>query len=79
VANSATVKGSSMVVLGMPICVNQELVRGRGAKRRGAAKHARFSICEQRAHAATATKIGGERSWIWAAVNLSTITIGAPQ
>ena len=31
VANSATGKGSSMVVLGMSICVKQELVRGQGA------------------------------------------------
>jgi len=31
VANSATVKGS-MVVLGMSICVKQELVRGQGRK-----------------------------------------------
>jgi len=45
VANSATGKGSSMVVLGMSICVKQELVRGQGARRRGAAKHAKFSGC----------------------------------
>ncbi len=45
VANSATVKGGSMVVWGMSICIKQEPVRGQGAGRRSAAKHARFLGC----------------------------------
>src|SRR2546422_8216123 len=47
--------------------------------RTGAAKQASFSGWGRRFHAATVTRSGGERSWIWAAVSLSTTIIGAPQ
>src|SRR2546426_1649943 len=40
--------------------------------RTGAAKQASFSGWGRRFHAATVTRSGGERSWIWAAVSLST-------
>ena len=79
VANWATLKSSSRVVLGMSSWVKQGLVWGQGVRRGSAPKHAKFSGWEERLHAATVTQMGGERSWIWAAVSLSTITIGAPQ
>src|SRR3989449_11111152 len=47
--------------------------------RTGAAKQASFSGWGRRFHAATVTRSGEERSWIWAAVSLSTTIIGAPQ
>lgn len=42
-------------------------------------KHASFSGWRMRGHAAAVTGIGGERRRIWAAVNLSTTIMGAPQ
>jgi hypothetical protein len=48
------------------------------AEGRSVAKHAKFSGCGRRCHAVTVTGSGGDRSWIWAAVNLSMVAIGPP-
>ncbi len=53
-----------------------EIGSRQNAEGRGVAKHAKFSCSGQRFHAAAGT--GGERSWIWAAVSVSMITIGPP-
>ena len=42
-------------------------------------KHASFSGWRERFHAVAMRRNGGERSWIWAAVHLSTTIMGAPQ
>src|SRR5882672_7490482 len=54
-------------------------VDGRGTRGLGAVKHAGFSGRSERFHAAAMSRDGGERSWIWAAVHLSTTIIGPPQ
>ena len=41
-------------------------------------RHAQISCGREWFHAATGTKAGGERSWIWAAVSLSMTIIGPP-
>ena len=41
-------------------------------------KHANVRDVELTFHAATASRVGGERSWSSAAVNLSMTSIGAP-
>ncbi len=56
----------------------KRLVRRQDAEGRSVAKHAKFSGCGRRFHAATVTRTGGERSWIWAAVSLSMTTMGPP-
>ena len=43
------------------------------------AKHAGSSVWKERSDAAAVSRIGGQRSWIWAVVNLSTTIMGAPQ
>ena len=42
-------------------------------------KQASFSGWRERFHAVAMRRNGGERSWIWAAVHLSTTIMGAPQ
>ena len=49
-----------------------------GAPRPSVPGHAQTSCCRETFHAAAATGAGGERSWIWAALSLSTTLIGPP-
>ncbi len=56
----------------------KRLVRLQGARGRSVMKHAKLSGCGRWFHAAVSTGCGGERSCIWAAVNLSMTSIGPP-
>jgi hypothetical protein len=58
---------------------DENLFRGQGARGRiEPTNGSRFAVLGNWFHAATAVIEGGERSWIWAAVSLSTTTMGPP-
>jgi hypothetical protein len=54
------------------------LVGQEDTKRGSERRHARGSRCRSTFHAATASLVGGERSWSSAAVSLSMTSIGPP-
>ena len=57
---------------------NTHFIEQQDTPRLSALRHAQISCCREWFHAAAGTRVGGARSWIWAAVSLSMTFIGPP-